>query len=353
MRKPFIYSLLLVWLASMQCAVAQNENQAPNRRRNFFDEHNPGVHDPVMAYENGRYYVFATGMRVSVMSSADLKTWQMERPVLSETPQWAVDSIPTYRGHTWAPDVIKGEDGMWHLYYSCSGFGKNRSAIGEAVTKTLDPSSPDFGWVDKGMVVESVPGKTNFNAIDANVIIDGKGTPWLSFGSFWGGIQQVKLKPDMHTPASKKFKTIATRRYKKKANDPYPQSRDNSIEAPFIIHHGDYYYLFVSFDYCCRGLNSNYKTVVGRSKKVTGPYIDKSGRRMDQGGGTLLYDSDDDFVAVGHNAAYSKKQMGVPGATENDWLFLAHGYDRNNRGASKIVLRPMTFDSEGWPVIQK
>jgi arabinan endo-1,5-alpha-L-arabinosidase len=31
------------------------------------------------------------------------------------------------------------------------------------------------------------------------------------------------------------------------------------VEAPFLIKHGDWWYLFVSYDYCCRGVKSDYK----------------------------------------------------------------------------------------------
>ncbi len=59
---------------------------------------------------------------------------------------------------------------------------------------------------------------------------------------------------------------------------------DDAVEAPFIYHHGGYYYLFVSFDYCCRGLKSNYKIAIGRSQNIKGPYLDKDGKSMMQDG---------------------------------------------------------------------
>lgn len=79
---------------------------------------------------------------------------------------------------------------------------------------------------------------------------------------------------------------------------------DGAVEAPFIMKHGDYYYLFVSFDYCCRGEKSDYKVVVGRSKTVTGPYLDKEGMPMDKGGGSLVIEGNKDFAGIGHNSAY-------------------------------------------------
>lgn len=145
------------------------------------------THDPVLAKQGDTYYLFATGQGISVMSSKDRKNWKFEKPVFDKAPQWAVEAIKGYHGHTWAPDIIY-HHGLYHLFYSCSAFGKNTSAIGHATNPTLDPSSPDFKWTDHGKVIQSVPHRDMWNAIDPNVIIDENGTPWMSFGSFWDGI---------------------------------------------------------------------------------------------------------------------------------------------------------------------
>lgn len=343
-------TLFLLLLAVSLMATAQP-------RRGFrIDSLHPDVHDPVMARgEDGRYYLFMTGFGVGVISSADLKEWRMERGVLNPAPQWAIEAVPGYRGHTWAPD-ISYHDGKWYLYYSCSTFGKNGSAIGLATNKTLDPSSPDFGWKDQGMVIQSRRRVDNFNAIDPNLVVDKKGQPWLTFGSFWDGIQLVKLsKKDFKTPVSKP-RTISRRIGRKltmaELNDVASwtvEGRDtveagpNAVEAPFILHHGDWYYLFVSFDFCCRGERSTYKTVYGRSKKPDGPYLDKKGQDMAHGGGTLLYGPNEEYFGVGHNAVYD-----MDGHT---W-FLAHAYEKAYNGRSKLFLREISFDSDGWIVAQ-
>lgn len=318
------------------------------------DPMNPDAHDPVMAKgEDGRYYVFATGMRVGVMSSADMKEWRMEQPALKEVPQWATDTVPGYRGHTWAPD-ISFHNGLWHLYYSCSTFGKNGSAIGLAVNKTLDPKSPDFGWEDRGMVIASHRKVDNWNAIDPNLIVDKKGNPYLVYGSFWDGIQLVKLdKSDFQTPVTKP-KTVARRLGRQWTKEEmldvanYTQegenvieAGDNAVEAPFIMKHGKYYYMFVSFDYCCRGQASTYKTVYGRSKNIEGPYMDKEGRKMEVGGGTILYGPDEEHFGIGHNSAYE---------FDGKCYFVSHAYVKANNGAAKLFIRPLEFDKDGWIV---
>ena len=299
----------------------------------------PWVHDPVMAKEGDTYHLYFTGLNISSMSSKDLASWRFERSVFSRPPQWAMDSVRGYKGHTWAPDIIYHK-GYYHIFYSCSTFGKNTSAIGHAYRSTLSPDSAE-PWTDTGAVIISHE-SSNYNAIDPNVVIDEAGNPWMAVGSFWGGIQLVRLTDDMSaTLKPEKLYTICTRRFDGQAD--VPSMPENAVEAPFIFKHGGYYYLFVSYDFCCRGLKSNYKVVVGRSKDVTGPYIDKEGRKLTQGGGSLVIGQNDDFVAIGHSAAYH---------FDGKDYFMAHGYSRTEDGASKLFLREMTWDEAGWPVVE-
>ena len=298
----------------------------------------PLVHDPVMAKEGDTYYLYSTGHNVSSFSSKDLSEWTIRHGVFSAPPQWAVDSIKGYEGHTWAPDIIYYK-GNYHLFYSCSTFGKNPSAIGHAYRKTLNPDS-DEPWTDTGAVIVS-HSHDNFNAIDPNIVIDEEGNPWMTFGSFWGGIQLVRLTEDLtSTLKPEKLYTICTRQFEG-ASD-VPSRSVNSVEAPFIFKHGGYYYLFVSYDFCCRGLKSDYKVVVGRSTRVTGPYVDKDGRELTRGGGSLVVDSNDEFVAIGHSAAYH---------FDGKDYFMAHGYSLSEDGVSKLFFREMTWDEEGWPLV--
>lgn len=322
------------------CRIADSmqSSQQKDKPRFHFDARNPDVHDPVMAFENGRYYLFNTGMGISMLSSDDLKTWKMEKRVLDPAPEWAKEPVPAYKGHTWAPDIIKVGD-RWYLYYSCSTFGKNISAIGVATNKTLNPESQDYKWEDLGMVIKSQPGENDWNAIDPNVILDRKGNPWMTFGSFWDGIQLIRLKKDMKTPNGKS-RTIARKRRPCDIAHNATEAGANAIEAPFLTEKDGWYYLFVSHDYCCKGLKSDYKTVVGRSKKIEGPYLDREGRDMAHGGGTILIGPNDDYAGVGHCSVYKFGDR---------WIFAAHGYDRLKNGASKLVVSDISWDSEGWP----
>lgn len=307
------------------------------------------VHDPVMTRQDSVYYLFCTGFGISVWSSKDMKNWKKEKPVFEKAPEWAVAAIPGYRGHTWAPD-ISYHNGLYYLYYSVSAFGKNTSCIGLATNKTLDAASADFKWTDHGKIIQSVPGRDMWNAIDPNLVMDEKDTPWLVFGSFWNGMKMVKLRNDREAVAQpEEWYTVAAR--KRSFEIPDTSAGDAAIEAPFIFKKGKYYYLFVSFDYCCRGVNSTYKVVMGRSEKITGPYTDKNGVRMDKGGGSLLVEGDSavksgtgkgEWFGAGHNSVYT--------FDGKDYI-IYHGYDAKDNGRSKLVIREMKWDAAEWPVM--
>lgn len=316
-------------------AVAQ---PAPEVGKVFTTRETP-VHDPVMIKQGNTYYVFCTGFGITVFSSSDMKSWKREKPVFDKAPEWAVKAIPGFRGSIWAPD-ISFHNGKYYLYYATSAFGKNTSCIGLAVNKTLDISSADFKWQDMGKVIQSVPGRDMWNAIDPNLVIDDANTPWLSFGSFWNGIKLVKLSPDFSAVAQPELWYTVARRPRDFAT-PDTSAGNAAIEAPFIYKKGNYYYLFVSFDYCCRAERSTYKVVVGRSEKVYGPYLDKTGVRMDMNGGSLVVQGNKEWFGAGHNAVYT-----LDGTEYN----VFHGYDAKDKGRSKLRLEELKWDQDGWPV---
>ena len=300
------------------------------------------AHDPVMIRQNDKYYLFTTGNGISVFSSKDMKNWRKETPVFSKVPEWVNKALPNYRGSSmWAPD-ISYHNGKYYLYYAVSAFGKNTSCIGLAVNKTLDSASADFKWEDMGKVIQSVPGRDMWNAIDANLIVDENNTPWMTFGSFWDGIKLVKLNPDLASIAQpEQWYTIASR--PRDFSAPDSSAGNAAIEGPFVFRKDNYYYLFVSWDYCCRGEKSDYKVVVGRSKKVTGPYFDKLGVSLAQNGGTLVVQGDNkEWYGAGHNSAYT--------FDGKDYM-IYHGYDAKDRGRSKLIIREIKWE-DGWPSIK-
>jgi len=295
------------------------------------------VHDPVMARQGHRYYVFSTGPGITIYQSSDLEHWKWIGRAFETEPEWARETVPGFAGHLWAPDVFE-KDGRYYLFYSVSAFGKNTSAIGVTVNATLDPDSPDYEWIDQGPVLQSVPFRDQWNAIDPAVVADEDGTAWLAFGSFWEGLKLVRLDPGLTRLAEPQEWHSLARRPRDPAT-PDDRAGDGAIEAPFIFHKGGWFYLFVSFDKCCRGMDSTYKIIVGRSQSVTGPYVDKDGTPMLEGGGSLVLEGTDDWVALGHNGAYSFDGQ--------DWLVF-HAYETADNGKQKLRILPMSWE-DGWP----
>lgn len=299
------------------------------------------VHDPVIIKQDSTYYIFCTGMGISMWSSTDMQCWKKEKPVFDKAPQWAVDAIPGFKGHIWAPD-ISYHNGLYYLYYAVSAFGKNTSSIGLVTNKTLNTASKDYQWIDYGKIIQSVPGRDMWNAIDPNEIDDEQGNHWLTFGSFWNGMKLVKLSNDLKSVAQpEEWYTVAARR----RNFLLPDSvaGDAAIDAPFIFKKDNYYYLFVSFDYCCRGEKSSYKMMVGRSEKIQGPYVDRDGVAMNLGGGSVLLEGDKNWHGLGHNA--------VASFNGTDYLVF-HGYDAGDKGKSKLRIEKLGWKT-GWPFVQR
>ena len=327
MKKIFLSIIIAIFI------VQNNVAQSPNI----------SVHDPVMIRQDGIYYIFCTGNGISMFSSTDMLNWKQEKPVFTSAPQWVIKELPRFRNSIWAPD-ISFYKGTYYLFYAVSAFGKNTSCIGLAMNKTLHTESPDYKWIDLGCVIESIPGRDNWNAIDPNLIIDEAGVPWLDFGSFWGGIKLVRLKEDLTGIFTdpQEWYTLA-RRFR----DPYTDDRNAGtaqIEAPFIFRKGNFYYLFVSWDKCCSGVNSTYKVAVGRAAKVTGPYFASDSTVMAKGGGTIVVQGDANYPGVGHEAVVT--------FDGTDYL-VYHGYDAKDNGRSKLIIKKLRWDNKGWPVISE
>ncbi len=299
------------------------------------------VHDPVVIKQKDTYYLYCTGKGISVLSSKDLKNWQPEPSIFKEKPHWVDVVVPNFDNHIWAPD-ISFHNNTYYLYYSISAFAKNTSAIGIATNTTLNPKDPAYKWIDHGIVIQSQPNRDMWNAIDPNLVFDDSNTPWLTFGSFWEGLKMVKLNPDLKSIANpQEWHTIAKR--KRSFDLPDTDPGDAALEAPFIFKKKGYYYLFLSWDLCCRGDKSTYKVVVGRSKNPTGPYIDKTGKSLNEGGGSLVVEGDENYFGVGHNSVYT--------FDNKDYIFY-HGYEKKSNGAPKLIIKKLLWDTEDWPCLK-
>lgn len=281
------------------------------------------VHDPAVIATASGYRLFSTGPGVLMRTSPDLSSWSPGGPVFAENPAWiterfgAIDSL-------WAPD-ISFFGGTHHLYYAASSFGSNRSCIGHATKADLDSNEP---WEDRGPVIcSNFDGAVNnYNAIDANVVLDANGTPWMSFGSFWSGLKMIRLD-QTGARADGAMIDLASR-------------PSTAIEAPFIVYRAPYYYMFASFDSCCQGANSTYRQVVGRSTSVTGPYLDRTGLDMRLGGGTPVVSGSSRWRGPGHNAVIKRGDQ---------YLNVYHSYDALNNGIPTLRISELIWQ-EGWPL---
>ena len=291
------------------------------------------VHDPCIIKADGLYHLFSTSQMqegrglIAWRTSPDLLSWTFKGGVMPAFPDWVMQALPDTKG-AWAPD-ISCHNGQYRLYYAASQFGRNTSVIGLMTTPTLDTTRPDFGWTDQGLVIATHTGD-DYNAIDPNLIADVDGGLWLALGSFWTGLKLFPIDPATGKPkAGGKPLAIARR----------PQSPD-AVEGAFIVRKDDACYLFASYDFCCRGAASTYYTVVGRSRDVSGPYVDRDGKSLLQGGGTVVLSATDRWKGPGHCAVLQDA-----GA---DYI-VYHAYDAQNNGRPTLRINRLDW-RDGWPV---
>ncbi len=277
------------------------------------------------------YWVFYTGRGVPSYHSKDLVKWERGPAVFKTAPEWIAKIVPENRNMVyWAPDIIKLGD-RYLLYYSVSSFGKMTSAIGLATNPTLDPGDPAYQWTDQGFVVQTKEGQAGeaYNAIDPAVFHDRDGSLWLTFGSYWTGIKLIQLD-------SKTGKRIA------------PDSKmsslafNESIEAAYLCQHEGYYYLFVNWGSCCQGPKSTYNIRMGRSKTITGPYLDKVGTNLLQRGGSI-------FLATTNGPLIGPGHAGTLNAEGKTWFTSDFEGDLRMNGRATLAIMPLRWNADGWP----
>ncbi|MBE8522476.1 arabinan endo-1,5-alpha-L-arabinosidase [Amycolatopsis sp. H6(2020)] len=315
-RAPF--SVVLLGLAALLSTALPAAAAYPDPGRVTGDA---GVHDPsVVKRPDGSYLVAHTGDGIALKTSTDRVAFSGAGSVFPGGAPWTTSYTGGDR-RLWAPD-ISYHNGQYYLYYSASTFGSNHSAIFLATS----PSGNSGSWTDRGLVVES-RSSDNFNAIDPNLVVDDQGRWWLDFGSFWTGIKLIPLNPATGLRQGSGMTAIAGR-------------GGGAIEAPYIVKRGQYYYQYVSFDFCCRGAASTYRVLVGRSAGVTGPYADRTGVAMNSGGGTE--------ILAGHGSIHGPGHQAVLADNGGD-LLVYHYYADN--GASRLGVNRLTYDAAGWPVV--
>ncbi len=287
------------------------------------------VHDPVMIKQGNTYYVFHTGSGISIKISKDKIHWKNAGNVFpsGQLPAWHKNDIPEQDGSLWAPDIHYYK-GVYYLYYSVSAWMNFNSSIGLATNTTLDTLDPKYQWKDEGMVISYKNGGAGVNVIDPNFFMDTNGKAYLFYGSYQKGLRMIELDPVTG-------KCIA--------EPPQLTTITTSLgEGVFVIKGEKYYYIFASRGICCKGMQSTYQIVMGRSKNVHGPYLNKGGESWIDNGYSLFLAGDSDEPGRGHNGFF----------TEGDTTFIIyHAYTRSANGASLLNIKPLYIDKDEWPSI--
>ena len=272
----------------------------------------PFIHDPSTIMEcEGKYYTFGTGG--GGLISEDGWTWNGGgvRP-----------------GGGAAPDAMKIGD-RYLIIYGATGGGLGGGHNGRILTmwnKTLDPKSPDFKYTEAILVAQS-DGIEDNDAIDPGLLLDpNDGRLWCSYGTYFGFIRLIELDP-------------ATGK-RVEGNQAINIAID--CEATDLEYRDGWYYLLGTHGTCCDGANSTYNIVVGRSKSITGPYLDNIGRDMLKGGGKMVLAAGGRLIGAGHFGRIILED-GV------EKMSCHYEADLDQSGRSVLGIRPLLW-KDGWPV---
>ncbi|WP_198510262.1 arabinan endo-1,5-alpha-L-arabinosidase [Bacillus solitudinis] len=304
------------------------------------------AHDPSIIKDGKYYYVFSTDTKTSSTNSKIASGAQVRRSTNLVDWEWvghALDGVPqeayewTKAEGLWAPEVVKW-DGQYYLYYCASQFGTNQSFIGVATSSSIEGP-----WVDRGKVFKTSK-ENKPNAIDPNLILDKKGTPFMIYGSFFGGIYAIELDKKTGKPIESNEGVCIAKREN--------ETKEGAVEGPYMVYHPEYdmYYLFVSYD----SLFSNYNVRVGRSKHITGPFLDYNGRDLnddeyrpsDDIGNKILagysFRDGDGWMAPGHNSILED---------EGHYYICHHARMLDRKDLFCMHIRKVVWTSDGWPVV--
>lgn len=300
------------------------------------------VHDPAIYKDGDWYYVFSTDTTpggivkggIQIRKSRDLINWQWVGRALDGVPEEAKNW--TGAEILWAPEIVKYGD-TYFMYYAASQFGKTQSFIGVAVSSKIEGP-----YEDRGEVYKSSQGEEGPNAIDPNVEFDKQGTPWMVYGSFFGGIYLARLSLETGKLAEPGRGKLIAKRH---------TSVKGAIEGPYIIYHPDfdYYYLFVSYD----SLFSDYNIRIARSESIDGPYTDLWGNDMtdttlppDDVGlkvlGGYKFSKGDGWIAPGHNSVLKDG---------DDYYICHHARNEKDKKRPFLHIRKIAWTEDGWPLV--
>lgn len=303
------------------------------------------VHDPDMIQDTtGTFWLYGT--HNTLASSTDMANFTAASTgdISPDFSWWAGENTTGTNGRTdiWAPSVMYA-NGTYYQYYAIpiydtpSKAGTNQGA--EAVIALATSTSPNGPWTDAGKIISScgtTPGcTTTFNAIDPAPYIDTSGNWWLTFGSWNDGIHVLQLDPStgQRLASNTTLYNIAKR----------GAGEEGSFIFPYTVGGTHYYYYFASINVCCQGINSTYRIIVGRSTSPTGPFYDRGGLDLMNGGGTILLGT--------HGTIYGPGGQSVL-LVGSQPVLVYHYYDGKNNGTPTLGLNNLKFDTDGWPYVQ-
>ncbi|PYH40277.1 endo 1,5-alpha-arabinase [Aspergillus saccharolyticus JOP 1030-1] len=309
---------------------------------------NVAAHDPNILRHDGAYWLFKGGVHLPMYKASSMSgPWTQLGTVLDG------DSIIPKQNSSrpWAPTAIEWND-TFYCFYSISKAGSRDSAIGVATSTTqLDPGS----WTDHGALINTGQGNgsdtapyTDSNAIDPAFIEEQTtGQPFLLYGSYWHGIYLVPLDADLLSVKAPGQPNATT------TNLVYqPDGKVKPVEGSFMSYREPYYYLWFSHGKCCGFDNGfpakgkEYSIRVGRSQDVRGPFVDKDGHQLIDGGGTVVYGSN-------HGSVYAPGGVGVLSGTDGDSDVLYYHYLNTSIGFkdtdAQLGWNYLKYQ-DGWPV---
>ena len=367
------------------------------------------VHDPtVMKADDGYFYMYQTdasfgnahlhGGHFHARRSRDLVNWEYMGGTMSNAPTWVKDSLNSVRRRYalsditnpqygyWAPCARKVKSGLYRMYYvivvdnyiqsglpttqNFDGSWTERAFIG--LMETADPSSNK--WEDKGYVVCSSSdrgtnwkrsstndwsGYFRFNAIDPSYIITPEGEHWLIYGSWHSGLAALQLDAETGKPLNQLGTPFATaddplranygkQVYTRKMNDRWQAS-----EAPEVVWHDGYYYLFLAYD----ALDIPYNTRVVRSKHIDGPYVGINGTNVTQQGGEAYPVMTHPYKFAGHHGWVGISHCAIFDDGNGHWFYASQGrfptnYDTWAPNAIMMGhVRSIRWTKSGWPLV--
>lgn len=340
-----------MFLLSLSCEDQKNEGPYEPMTGVYLPAHDVAK----MVKDGDHYIVYYSGLE-SVFYDTDEQVWvegmgigDIPSPLTGDKkPAWIASSVVSKIDVMSAPGMLDSRT----MYYCIADWDADdgSACIGRATATGTPPT--DLVWTDDGEPVicsdaDGIQAGEPF-AIDPAVLIDDDGKLWMVYGSHWSGIWIVELdRTTGHlSEAGWSADNNAFTRLAQNLSDPDDEFVAGKVEAAFIYNHDDYYYLFVNWGECCNGINSTYNIRVGRSEWPIGPYLDREGVSMDDGGGTIFLETDGRFIGPGHAGIYEHKE-----GSDRQYVFTFHFYDKNNDGTGTLGTGILTWDADGWPTL--